>query len=116
MNRPLHAEHSPDESVRDNAGPVQIVRFGLPKETRELITSILLALSILVNIALWLAYRYDAQERDLDRYDDGQRQEKVDKELADLSSKISVNEKLIDAYGLQKSLQEQDNGRTHHHP
>lgn len=50
---PLHAEHSPDESVRHNAGPVQVTKLTTPSG-RDLIWGGLLALSIAVNI--WCAW------------------------------------------------------------
>jgi hypothetical protein len=76
------------------------------RERNRMIIAIVLALSIVVNITLLLMYRYDAQERDLDRYDDGQRQEKIDKELADIRSELKVDQALIQAYGLQKAVKE----------
>jgi hypothetical protein len=76
------------------------------RERNGMIIAIVLALSIVVNITLLLMYRYDAQERDLDRYDDGQRQEKIDKELADIRSELKVDQALIQAYGLQKAVKE----------
>lgn len=48
-----HVEGSPDESVSGNTAPVQIVRFSLPKETRELLIAVILAASILTNWLLW---------------------------------------------------------------
>src|SRR6185503_1885020 len=44
---------SPDESVKDNTAPVQIVRLSLPKETRELIIAIVMAASVITNFVLW---------------------------------------------------------------
>lgn len=48
-----HVEGSPDESVHANTAPVQIVRFSLPKGTRELLVAVILAASILTNWLLW---------------------------------------------------------------
>ena len=96
----VHPEDSPNESVHDNQAPVQIVRLSLPKEAREL----LIACSVVALVVLIFLYRYDAQERDLDRYDDGQRQERVDKELADLRAELKVDHELIQAYGLQNAV------------
>lgn len=50
---PIHAEHSPDESVHGNTAPVQITRFTLPKDARELIIAVILAFSVLTNLWLW---------------------------------------------------------------
>lgn len=50
---PMHAEQSPDESVRDNTAPVQITRLSLPKDARELIIAVILAFSVLTNLLLW---------------------------------------------------------------
>lgn len=55
-SEPVHqARHhdSPDERVYDNSAPVQIMRFMLPKDARELIIAVVLAASILTNWLLW---------------------------------------------------------------
>ena len=50
----LHPEHCSDDSVQasDNAH-VNINRFTLPKDARELIVGIILALSLLTNLWIW---------------------------------------------------------------
>jgi hypothetical protein len=72
--------------------------------------NILLALSISANIALLFMYRYDAQERDLDRYDDGQFIShdfaNLKNEVSELKSQISTEKELIQAYGLQKAVKD----------
>jgi len=111
---PLHAEHSPDESVHGAAnGNVNVNRFTFDKER---MSGVLLSCCLLALVVLIFLYRYDSQERDLDRYDDGQRQEKVDKELSELRADLRVNQELIQAYGLQKDVKEHDSGRPHNHP
>lgn len=42
-----------DESVTGNSAPVQITRFTLPKDARDLIIAIITALSVLTNLYLW---------------------------------------------------------------
>ena len=107
---PIHQirrEHSSDadDSVHaSDTAHVNINRFTVPRDPLSITIALLMALSILGNIALFFAYRYDAQERDLDRYDDTQRQEKVDKELSDLRAKIDIAHDLIQTYGLQKAI------------
>jgi hypothetical protein len=99
---PLHAEQSPDESVHGAGnGNVNVNRFTMAKERTS---NVLLACCLVALVVLVFLYRYDAQERDLDRYDDGKRQEQVDKELADLRAQLNVNQALVQAYGLQKSV------------
>jgi hypothetical protein len=56
---PMHAEQSPDESVRDNSGPVQVTRITLPP-ARDLVIGTLLAFSLLCNVFLY-AYAKDAK-------------------------------------------------------
>ena len=58
--------HSPDESVTGNNAPVQVVRFMLPKETRDLVVGTILALSIWTNWTLW-SKLHDA-EKDVQTY------------------------------------------------
>jgi len=116
VNTQVHPENCSDESIHAQPNAhIQSVRFSLPKDPWQLITATLLALSILVNIALIFAYRYDAQERDLDRYDDGIRESATAKEMSNLSARITTDHDLIQAYGLQKALQEKADGRPYHH-
>lgn len=49
----IHPEHCSDESVTGNTAPVQITRFTLPKDARELIIAVVIALSLLTNLWLW---------------------------------------------------------------
>lgn len=44
---------SVDESVQGNSAPVQITRFNLPKDARELILAVVVACSILTSLVLW---------------------------------------------------------------
>ncbi len=98
----LHPENSPNQAI--HAGPGANVNVNRFASNKERLSNLLIALCVVALVALTFAYRYDAQERDLDRYDDQQRQEKIDKELADLRSEIKVNSALIQAYGLQKAV------------
>lgn len=51
---PMHAEQSPDESISAAAGShVNVNRFTLPKDARELIVAVILAFSVLTNLWLW---------------------------------------------------------------
>jgi len=106
-----------------NNSPLLFNRITLPKDTRH----VLLALSVLVNIALLLMYRYEAQERDLDRYDDAVREKATNKEIEGLKARVDTLDKVtqarvdsidkqIQAYGLRKAIQEASYGRSHHHP
>lgn len=94
---PMHTEGS--THVDAGGGAVAMING-----VKERLPSVLLAMCLVALGALVMLYRYDAQERDLDRYDDGQRQEKVDKELADLRAELKVDHELIQAYGLQKAV------------
>jgi hypothetical protein len=50
----MHAEHSPDESITAAHGAhVNVNRFTLPKDARELIIAVIIALSVLTNLWLW---------------------------------------------------------------
>ncbi len=95
------ASASPDAThIRaTNGGAVALVQ-----SAKERLPSILLACCLVSLVVLIFLIRYDAQERDLDRYDDGQRQERVDKELADLRADIKVDHELIQAYGLKQAV------------
>lgn len=106
---PMHAEGS--THVDAGGGAVAMITG-----VKERLPTILLACCLVALVVLILLYRYDSQERDLDRYDDGQRQERVDKELADLRAQVKVNEQLIQAYGLQQAIKENPSGRPYHHP
>lgn len=88
--------------VEANAN-VNVNRFTLPKDPRELIIAVLLALSILVNVALWFQYRHLEQTVDLDRYDDNTF---INGRFADLATQVKADHELIQAYGLQKVLKE----------
>ena len=100
----IHPEYSPDESIRaEPHSHVNVNRFTLPKDTRELIVATLLALSILVNGAMYFAYRGLTQTVDLDRYDDNTF---INGRFAELSAQVKADHDLIQAYGLQKSLKE----------
>lgn len=49
----IHPERCHDDSVTHNTAPVQITRFTLPKDARDLIVATVCALSVLTNIWLW---------------------------------------------------------------
>jgi len=58
-----------DESVHGNSAPIQITRFSLPKDARELIIGTVVAISIVVNIVIFALYQ--STQRDLaDAYKD----------------------------------------------
>jgi hypothetical protein len=88
--------------VEANAN-VNVNRFTLPKDPRELVIAVLLALSILVNVALWLQYKHTEQTVDLDRYDDNTF---INGRFADLAAQVRADHDLIQAYGLQKAVKE----------
>lgn len=99
-----HIERSPNETVdaRDG-GNVNINKFSLPKDARDLIIAAVLAASILGNIAMWVAYRELTQTVDLDRYDDNTF---INGRFAELSAQVKADHDLIQAYGLQKAVKE----------
>lgn len=97
---------SPDASV--NAGKGANVAqaklsLSLPKDARDLIIATVLALSIVINLAMFVAYRALTQTVDLDRYDDNTF---INGRFAELSAQVKADHDLIQAYGLQKSLKE----------
>lgn len=100
----VHPEHSPDESVHvaEHAN-VNVNRFTLPKDPRELIIAVLLSLSIMVNIVLLIQYHHLEQTVDLDRYDDNTF---INGRFAELAQQVKSDHDLIQAYGLQKAVKE----------
>ena len=51
---PTHAEHSSDDSISAAAGShVNVNRFTLPKDARELIIAVAMAFSVLTSLWLW---------------------------------------------------------------
>ena len=101
---PMHAEQSPDESVRDNSGPVQVTRITLPP-ARDLVISTLLTFSLLCNVFLY-AYAKDAKTIAMLAADALQKFQTT--QLPELQSRINTAERLAEAYGLKESLE-------HHH-
>lgn len=75
----------------------------LPKDPWQLGTAVILALSILVNIALFVQSKHTEQTVDLDRYDDNTF---INGRFADLAAQVKADHDLIQAYGLQKALKE----------
>lgn len=100
----LHPEHSPNEpvSASDNAH-VNINRFTVPRDPLSIVTATLLALSIMGNIAMYLAYRGLNQTVDLDTYDD---RTFINGRFSELAAQVKADHDLIQAYGLQKTLKE----------
>lgn len=88
--------------VEANAN-VNVNRFTLPKDPREILVATLLALSIIVNIVLWMQSRHTEQTVDLDRYDDNTF---INGRFAELAAQVKADHDLIQAYGLQKTLKE----------
>jgi hypothetical protein len=84
-------------------GNVNVNRFTLPKDAREIIVAVLLSLSIMVNVMMWVSYRHLNQTVDLDRYDDNTF---INGRFADLAAQVRADHDLIQAYGLQKTLKE----------
>ncbi len=84
-------------------GNVNVNKFTLPKDPWQLGTAILLALSILVNMALYMQFRHTEQTVDLDRYDDNTF---INGRFADLAAQVKADHDLIQAYGLQKAVKE----------
>lgn len=100
----MHNEESPNESINGNSAPVQVVRFQLPKETRDLIIAAILALSVLTNWLLWTKY-HDA-EKDL-QTQIWLRSDSLSKENAELRAHVIAIEDLIQSYGIAKNIPRQ---------
>lgn len=99
-----HQHGNTDESMHVEAhANVNVNRFTLPKDPREIIVAVLLALSILVNVSIYMQLHHLEQTVDLDRYDDNTF---INGRFADLKVEVEAHEKLIQAYGLQKALKE----------
>jgi hypothetical protein len=96
-------DSSSNDSIHGNSAPVQVTRFTLPKDPREIMVALLLALSISVNVWCISVIRDAGTEERLKQYN-------LDwfktHEFSDLKAEVAVNQKLIEAYGLQKTLKE----------
>jgi len=104
MTRIGSNQESPDESITAHpSSHVNVNRFTLPKDPWQLGTAILLALSILVNVTLYMQLRHTEQTVDLDRYDDNTF---INGRFADLAAQVKADHDLIQAYGLQKAVKE----------
>jgi hypothetical protein len=100
----LHPQDCSDDSVSaSESAHVNINRFTMPRDPVSLITAILLALSLIGNVAMYLSYRHVEQTVDLDRYDDNTF---INGRFAELATQVKADHDLIQAYGLQKSLKE----------
>lgn len=84
-------------------GNVNVNRFTLPKDPREILVAVILSASILVNIALYVQLRHTEQTVDLDRYDDNTF---INGRFAEVAAQVKADHDLIQAYGLQKTLKE----------
>lgn len=51
--QPPNMKHCSDDSVHGNSAPVQITRFSLPKDAREILISVVMAASVLTSLVLW---------------------------------------------------------------
>lgn len=104
MTRVGSSRDNVDDSITacENAH-VNVNRFTLPRDPVSLITAILLALSIMGNVAMYLSYRNLNQTVDLDRYDDNTF---INGRFADLATQVKADHDLIQAYGLQKAVKE----------
>ena len=98
---PMHAEHSPNESVHCDRGNVNVNRITLPPP-RDLIVGTMLAFSLLCNIFLY-AYAKDAKTIAMLASDALQKFQT--NQLPELQSRINTAEKLAEAYGLKESLE-----------
>lgn len=96
---PMHAEHSPDESVHCDRGNVNVNRITLPP-TRDLVMGTILAFSLLCNIFLY-AYAKDAKTIAMLAADALQKFQTT--QLPTLQSRIEVAEELTKAYGIKES-------------
>lgn len=104
---PMHAEHSPNESVHGAPhGNVNVNRFTFSKDARDLIVATVMALSIITIVILGYLLH--------DAYKDARTQVWLRDDAltkfttgpyAELKSHVTALDSLINAYGLQKSLQ-----------
>jgi len=51
QERPM--KNCSDDSVHGNSAPVQITRFSLPKDAREILVSVVMAISVITSLVLW---------------------------------------------------------------
>jgi hypothetical protein len=103
MQRDEGRNRTDDSRIQQNTAPVQSIRFTLPKDARDLIVATVLALSIVVNVAMFFQLRHLEQTVDLDRYDDNTF---INGRFAELSAQVKADHDLIQAYGLQKAVKE----------
>lgn len=92
----IHPEHSPDQSLRAEGG-ANIAQATIHGErVKGWLTTVLLGLSIAINVWLILAYQAAQREQRLQQYN-------LDwfktHEFADLRSEVEVDQKLITAFG-----------------
>lgn len=89
---PMKMRDASDDSVHGNSAPVQITRFHLPKDAREILIGSLLALSIAVNIWCAMTIRDAGTEQRLQQYN-------LDwfktHEFSDLKGEVAVQGKLL---------------------
>lgn len=105
-----HIERSPSESIRtEQKGITQVVKniFG-NASNREMALGIMLGISVIVNVLAIYTWRDQATEHRVADYD---LTFFVTHDFADIKSQVMVNQKLIEAYGLQKAVQDSAKGK-----
>ena len=108
MNEPetrmIRQNDPSDERVTGSENAhININRFTLPKDARDIIVATVLAFSIVVNVVMFFQIRHLEQTVDLDRYDDNTF---INGRFAELSAQVKADHDLIQAYGLQKAVRE----------
>lgn len=96
----VHPEHSHNDGVHAAAhANVNVNRFVLPKDPREILVALILALSLLVNVWCMNIIHEAGTEQRLQQYN-------LDwfkaHEFSDLKAEVEVNQKLVTAFGPQQ--------------
>lgn len=89
--------NSRDESINACTAPVQSVRFTLPKDPREIIVAVILALSIMVNLWAGWVIRDVGTQKWLHDYDLNQFQMN---QFATVQKDVEVTKELVRNYGI----------------
>lgn len=103
MNTHNERTSSPEDNVRTEAhGITNIIKNVLGGPNRDLVIGLLLALSILVNVALIFAYRDQRTQEWVNQYD---LTFFKTNDYAALKAEVAAHEKLINAWGLKAAVQ-----------
>ena len=99
----IHPEHSNNDAVTAHQGAnVNVTRLSAEKG-KSILLGLALGLSMAVNIIAFLSWREARTEAQVKDYD---LTFFVTHDFATLKAEVEVNQKLIEAYGLQKTVKE----------